>query len=619
MGVFFRMENFLSTERPGVSGSSFIWLSVIATAIAAGGTAAAAYLEAKFHIAKDIDLLTAYQRSLRAIQQAEKKKRASLWYLFEEQARQHPDRTCLWSRTGVYTWAEVLDISSRYAQWYISKGVKPTDLVAFYLQNSPEFVFAWLGLWAIGAAPAMINHHLRGDALMNCLEISGATLLLVDGGKTADIYALGDRLKDELGLTAVVLNDSTVEEILSNESRIPENSYRGSVTGNDAMGLLFTRSSEGVNRWYNCMPLYHGTGWFTATACLISGATLCIGKKFSITKFWDDVRDSEATIFVYVGEVARYLLAAPPSQRDKEHNVRSMCGNGLRPDVWEKFQERFGIAEVAEIFGSTEGVFNLMVVSRGGFLNNAVGHHGLIQRIILRNKYVPVAVDAATNTIVRDPKTGFAVRQPYSTGGEILVNIPYEAIFTGYYRNDNATQKKFERDVFRKGDLYYRTGDALRRSGDGRWYFVDRLGDTFRWKSENVSTTEVGVVLGRFPDVSEANVYGVLLPHHDGRAGCAAIYIDPAKRDGFDWAGLLQYAREKLPGYAVPIFVRVVRELRPSHNFKQLKVPLRNEGVDPVKAEKNGDRLMWVKPGGSTYEHFGLVEWNELDRGRAKL
>ncbi|KAI9769113.1 MAG: hypothetical protein M1840_004464 [Geoglossum simile] len=631
------------------------------TAIAASGAAVAAYLEAKFHIIKDLQWIAACQGALREVQQLEEKKRASPWYSFEEKVRWHPSRTCLWSRAGVYTWAEALDISSRYAQWYISKGVKSKEFVAIYLQNSPEFIFAWLGLWAIGAAPAMINHNLRGDALMNCLRVSGAALLLVDKEKAADIYALGDKLKGELGLTVAVLNDDTTKDILSNEPKIPDGSYRDNVTANDAIGLFFTRlgrsillvsciiviwinwlnvvvplgcrkdvssklkhqlgnrPSEGENRWYNCMPLYHATGGMLVIACMVGGVTLCIGKKFSVSKFWDDIRDSGATIFVYVGETARYLLATPPSRRDKEHNVRSMCGNGLRPDVWKKFQERFGIVEVGEFFASTENVFILMVISKGDFLTNAVGHHGLIQRIMLYNKYVPVAVDAATNAVVRDPKTGFALRQLYSTGGEILVSVPSEAAFVGYYRDNNATQKKYERDVFRKGDLYYRSGDALRRSDDGRWYFMDRLGDTFRWKSENVSTAEVGDVLGRFPGVVEANVYGVLLPHHDGRAGCAAIYIDPTKRDGFDWAGLLQHAREKLPNYAVPVFVRVVRELRPSHNLKQSKVLLRNDGVEPAKAEENGDQLLWVRPGGSAYEHFGSAQWNELVGGRAKL
>ena len=228
-------------------------------------------------------------------------------------------------------------------------------------------------------------------------------------------------------------------------------------------------------------------------------------------------------------------------------------------------------------------------------------------------------VDAATNTIVRDPKTGFAIRQPYSAGGEILVAIPSEAAFAGYHNNNDATRKKFERNVFRKGDLYYRTGDVLRRLDDGRWHFMDRLGDTFRWKSENVSTAEVGEALGRFPGVVEANVYGVLLPHHDGKAGCAAIYIDPANRDSFNWTGLLQFARKELPKYAVPVFIRVVKKMTPFHNNKQNKVPLRNEGVDPMVVEKSGDYLLWVKPGDSTYEYFGSMEWSELNGGRAKL
>jgi len=160
---------------------------------------------------------------------------------------------------------------------------------------------------------------------------------------------------------------------------------------------------------------------------------------------------------------------------------------------------------------------------------------------------VPVLIDQATGAIVRDPKTGFALRQPYETGGEIIVAVPDVSVFAGYYKNPEATMKKFERDVFQKGDLWYRSGDALRRTGDGRWFFLDRLGDTFRWKGENVSTAEVADVLGRFPGVVEANVYGVALPAHDGRAGCAAVYIDPNLRKDFDYAGLLKYVSSYPP------------------------------------------------------------------------
>jgi acyl-CoA synthetase (AMP-forming)/AMP-acid ligase II len=287
--------------------------------------------------------------------------------------------------------------------------------------------------------------------------------------------------------------------------------------------------------------MYHGTTAMVAFQQMLAGITLCIGRKFSTSKFWGEVRDSHATRFTYVGETARYLLAAPPSPLDKDHNVRSMYGNGLRPDVWIKFRDRFGITEVTEFFNSTEGVFGLVNDCQGDYLVAAVGHHGALLRQRLNNIYVPVRIDPDTGGIARHPKTGFAFREPHSKGGEIMVAVPNEKAFCGYYKNPEATAKKFERNVFKDGDLWYRTGDALRRTHDGRWFFMDRLGDTYRWKGENVSTVEVSEVLGKFPGVIEANVYGVLLPNHDGRAGCAAIYIDSSTQGNFNFAELLKY------------------------------------------------------------------------------
>ena len=198
-----------------------------------------------------------------------------------------------------------------------------------------------------------------------------------------------------------------------------------------------------------------------------------------------------------------------------------------------------------------------------------------------------------------------------------------EKEFVGYWGNPEATAKRFERDVFTKGDLYYRTGDALRRDGDGRWFFMDRLGDTFRWKSENVSTAEVAEVLGRHPGVVEANVYGIEVPAHDGRAGCAAIYIRPEERDGFDFAALLAHARKGLPKYAVPAFLRMIRSPTPMHNNKQNKAPLRKEGVDPEKISQGEagkeDVMLWVKPGGERYERFLESDWRDLVAGKARL
>lgn len=240
------------------------------------------------------------------------------------------------------------------------------------------------------------------------------------------------------------------------------------------------------DRWYSCMPLYHGTAAMSMMGALTSGVSVALGPKFSVRNFWKDIRDSQSTFFVYVGETARYLLAPPPSPDDRNHNVRAIYGNGLRPDIWERFQERFGIPEVIEFFNSSEGVFALANKNSGPFTAGSVGQHGALMRGFLHNVFVPVTIDPDTGDVLRDPKTGFAIRASYEQGGEIIVNIPNEEAFQGYWNNESATQKKYLRNVFKKGDLYYRSGDALRRQNDGRWYFLDRLGDTFRWKSENV-------------------------------------------------------------------------------------------------------------------------------------
>ena len=218
-----------------------------------------------------------------------------------------------------------------------------------------------------------------------------------------------------------------------------------------------------------------------------------------------------------------------------------MYGNGMRPDVWGRFRARFGIKRICEFYGSTEGGLSHLTIQEGEYLCDAVGHDGLIRRWQLKDQWIPVLVDSETNELVRDPKTGFAIRMPYEVGGELLFRLDSESDFVGYWKNPSATEKKFARDVFRKGDLFYRTGDSLKRTRDGKWSFLDRLGDTFRWKGENVSTAEVSECLGKFPDVVDANVYGVQVPNHDGRAGCAALLLAPEVVERFEFDGLLKY------------------------------------------------------------------------------
>ncbi|KAF1997860.1 acetyl-CoA synthetase-like protein [Amniculicola lignicola CBS 123094] len=616
-------------------------IAPVAAAAIAGTTAAAAYLNAKYHISKDIKVIRGQKATEREFARQGANNRQSLWYWFERQVHRLPEaEEAIWSRAGCYTWAETYANACRYGQFFLDNGVKPGQLVAFSLTNQPEFIFAHLGSWAIGTAPAMINHHLTGDALVHCLKVSEAKFLLVDEDEhiAARVEEVRGRLEGELGMTIRILTKALKGEICRMEPRRPEDELRKDAKGKFPIFLFYTSGTTGHpkacpfetqragnlvgrntglglkpgpdgDRFYVCMPLYHGTGFTTAVACMASGVTLCIGKKFSTSRFWGDIRDSRSTAFVYVGETARYLLANPPNPQDKKHNVKVMFGNGMRPDVWHRFVDRFAIDTVSEFFNSTEGVFFLTNTCRGPFTATAVGHQGLLQRRAFYDIYVPVEIDHETNEIYRDPKTGFAKRKPYEEGGEIIVKLPSEEAFVGYYNNPEATKKKFERNVFRQGDLFYRTGDALRRDADGRWFFLDRLGDTFRWKSENVSTAEVSEVIGHFPGIIEANVYGVEVPGHDGRAGCAAITIDPAHFRTFNFNALLAHAREKLPKYAVPVFIRVLPEITTMHNNKQNKVPLRNDGVDLRKMRERAEAEALAKGLTKDEVKYDMMYW----------
>nr|POE59112.1 glucokinase [Quercus suber] len=589
-----------------------------------------------------------------------KQKRASLWYDFEAQALRLRHEPCLWYRSSLsapverHTWTQMYDTALRWSRFLEEQGAKPGELVGTYMQNSPEFMFNILACWAIGSAPALINYNLAGDSLLHCLKVSGSRVLVVDDDADClgRIEAQRARIEGELGMKIVVLDQQTRDYLHGLPAIRPPDSYRKGVTGAFPIFLVYTSGTTGFPKacsfpttrayallggpvrmglksgpdaavFYDCMPLYHGTGCVVALGAMLSGVTLAIGRKFSARSFWPDIHDSNAGGFVYVGETARYLLAAPPSPLDRGHKLKLMYGNGLRPDVWTRFQERFDVPTVIEFFNSTEGMFGLINTCKGPFHAAHVGHHGALLRWRLHDMYVPVEIDHEKgDQIWRDAKTGFARRTSYEEGGEILVKCISKQDFVGYWQNPSATTKRFEQDVFQKGDLYYRTGDALRRDADGRWFFMDRLGDTFRWKSENVSTAEVAEVLGRFPQLLEANVYGVQVPGHDGRAGCAAVYIHPHERAGFDHRGLLAYARKRLPRYAVPVFLRVIQSPTPMHNNKQNKVPLRKEGVDPT-AIKDGtagpeDVLLWVKPGGDTYEKFEDSDWKGLVAGKAR-
>lgn len=374
------------------------------------------------------------------------------------------------------------------------------------------------------------------------------------------------------------------------------------------------------------MPLYHSSGAFLAFGTsLVTSNTLVLGRRFSTKTFWPEVRQSKATIIQYVGETCRYLLSAPPQldpttgeNLDRANNVTKAFGNGLRPDVWERFKERFGIETIGEFYGATEGVSAVWNLSSNSFASGAIGRNGTLSSLILGRQFAIVDVDWTTELPLRTGKENFCRRVPRGEPGELIFKVDPANVFSkfqGYFNNPGATESKIMRDVLVKGDAYVRSGDVVRWDKEGRWWFCDRIGDTFRWKSENISTAEVSEILGLHPKIFEANVYGVEVPHHDGRAGCAAVLFegDVVNEDILESLGV--HATKRLPKYSVPSFLRVVTEHKTTGNNKQQKAVLRSEGVDPEKV--GGEKVYWLR--GGRYVEFGEEDWKRLREGGVKL
>jgi len=323
-----------------------------------------------------------------------------------------------------------------------------------------------------------------------------------------------------------------------------------------------------------------------------------------------------------VGETCRYLLSAPPQidpktgeNLDKKNKVRIAFGNGLRPDIWNRFKERFGIEAIAEFYAATEGSGAALNFSRNDFSKGAIGRSGAFSRLLFRG--CVVELDWETEEPWRDPKTGFCKVVETGKPGEMLYKLDENDIekgFQGYFNSKKSTEGKIMRNVLVKGDAYFRTGDVMSQDAEGLTYFNDRIGDTFRWKSENVSTNEVSEALGHHPNVSEANVYGVELPHHDGRAGCVAITLTEPPHDKL-LADLADHAHKRLPRFAVPLFLRFAKEMQITGTNKQQKHVVRAQGVDPSKTGE--DEIFWLQ--GGTYTRFTKRDWERLNGGGVRL
>lgn len=523
----------------------------------------------------------------------------------DDWARRQPARAALVAGETTIDYAGLSKRINRYARWARSVGVAKGDTVALIMPNGIDYVAAWLGISRVGGVVALINTRLVGQSLAHCVDVARPSHVIVahelmealDGAsphlKTeAKVWTHGDvRSERAIDVALAALEDGPLS---------PDE--HGDVTINDRALLIYTSGTTGLpkaasishrrilnwgfwfagltgatpqDRLYDCLPLFHSVGGIVAPCSMLAaGGSVVIAEKFSASNFWTDIVRYDCTLFQYIGELCRYLLKAAPSEYENRHRLRLVCGNGLRGDIWEDFQNRFAIPRILEFYAATEGNFSLF---------NVEGQPGAIGRVppLLAHRFPAglVKLDPDSGAPLRN-EAGFCIASARGEAGEAIGRIGTAdeggGRFEGY--TDAAeTEKKILRDVFAKGDAWFRTGDLMRLDDKGFFHFVDRIGDTFRWKGENVATSEVNDAVRDFTGVIDATTYGVSIPGTDGRAGMSAIVVN----EGFDIEGLPAHLAQRLPAYARPVFIRISGELDATETFKQKKGELSRDGFDP--------------------------------------
>ena len=507
-------------------------------------------------------------------------------------------------------YGELDAMANRIAHWAQEHGVHKGDVVALFAPNRLDYLAIWYGLSKVGVATALINNNLAGAQLTHCLNISNAAQVIVDDETAPALEAVRAQLKRTLTvwtLGRAAAGQHALSKALINCSFLrPDRATRADLTARSTALYIFTSGTTGLpkaarithmraqlymrgfagatgarqeDRVYVVLPMYHATGGLCGMgAALLNGGSVVLRAKFSATHFWSDVRDEGCTMAVYIGELCRYLVNQPEREEETQHKLRLAFGNGLRPEVWETFQARFRIPEILEFYGSTEGNVSLF---------NFDGKAGAIGRIppYLQSRFNTrlVRFDVETEAPVRGPDgrcQPTAVDEVGECVGQIR-NSDVRSEYTGYV-DKAASEKKVLHDVFAAGDAWFATGDLMRQDAEGYFYFVDRVGDTFRWKGENVSTSEVAEQLAMLPGIKEATVYGVRVEGQDGRAGMASLVVG----EDFDIAALAAQVDAVMPSYQRPVFVRLQPEIEITGTFKYRKMDLVEQGFDPAKARQ---------------------------------
>ncbi|KAM3877405.1 long-chain fatty acid transport protein 2 [Diretmus argenteus] len=562
---------------------------------------------------------------------------------FLEQRATRPDAPFLRFGDDQYSYRDADRRSNQIANALRAQGrYEPGDTVALFMGNEPGFVWTWLALAKSGSPVALLNHNIRSRSLLHCFSCCDAKVLIAASELKAAVEEVLPSLI-ERGVSVYVMVkecDTPGMESLSDkveqasDSPVPC-SLRSHVTSKSPAVYIYTSGTTGLpkaavinqNRLlislavlssngvtagdviYLNLPLYHTAGFIIGfIGAIETGSTIILKRKFSASQFWDDCRKYHVTVVQYIGEVLRYLCNTPKRENDQEHRVRLAIGNGVRAEVWREFLNRFGNIQVREFYASTEG--NVGFVNYTGKIG-AIGRANFLYRKLF--PYTLIKYDTERDEPIRGAD-GLCIEAPKGETGLLVSKITHIAPFVGYAKNEHQTEKKRLRDVLKRGDLYFNSGDLLRIDKDNYIYFQDRVGDTFRWKGENVATTEVADILGIIDCVKEANVYGVKVPGHEGRTGMAAVTLRHGAQ--FDGSKIYSHVVSYLPSYARPRFIRIPNTVEVTVTFKQMKGKLVEEGFDPGCIR---DPLYFLHHQEKSYMPVTAQVYSDITSGTMKL
>lgn len=541
-------------------------------------------------------------------------------------------------------WSEFNALANRYAHYLKSQGVQRGDTVSVIMENRIEFLALLVGVNKIGVTAGLINTNLTGKPLVHCITVTHSKKCIFG----SEVSGALNEVKDELGLTEgedyFEMPDGGLDATTNWAKNLAEGAAAASsenpeetslITLGEVALYIFTSGTTGLpkaavlsnrryltsadmaamagfkcteqDRMYICLPLYHGTGLMVgAGAAMVSGASMFIRRKFSASNFLPEVREHGCTLLVYIGELCRYLSNTEAQAGDDKNPLRSMMGNGMRPDVWLGFKKRFGISRVAEFYGASEG--NVAFAN----LMNRDCTVGMTSAEVALVEY-----DVDNDEIVRDA-AGRCVPVKAGEPGLLLGKITEDTVFEGY-TDPEATEKKIVRSALETDDAWFNSGDLMRTVDVGftlgypHYQFVDRVGDTFRWKSENVSTNEVGEIINGFDQIKFCNVYGVEIPGTDGRAGMAAVTLQDGAAE-LDVDAFSTFLRSELPAYAVPLFVRIQPDIDVTGTFKMVKGDLRKQAYDIRSFD---DTVYALLPGSDRYAAFDLAMLEKIEAREA--